>query len=78
MSSSDSALLVSNPKMVSCIMAKKDFQNLRKDFKEQGFNVVKIPDGYECHHNNGMLLLRAMNGSRGYLVRHIEGLFTIE
>ena len=60
--------------MKSIVMAKSDFQKLRKDFKSQGFNVKKIAGGYELHHGE-TLLLKAMAGARGYLVRHVDNLF---
>ena len=56
------------------LMAKKDFQQLRNDFKAQGFPVLKIDSGYILHLGD-TLLLKAMNGSRGYLVRYKADLF---
>lgn len=67
-------------KTTSFVMAKKEFQNLRRDFKKQGCEVVKVSEGmYEFRHpKNDKLLLVALNGSSNYLIRCVEGLFSVE
>ncbi len=60
----------------SSIWTKKNFQEMRKDFKAQGFDIKKTADGngYELKIGD-LLLLKAMNGSSGYLVTHVKTLF---
>jgi len=67
-------------KTTSFVMGKKEFQNLRRDFKKQGFEVAKVSGGmYELRHaKNDKLLLVALNGSQNYLIRCVEGLFSVK
>jgi hypothetical protein len=62
---------------VSHVWTKPMMQQVRRDFKRQGLNITKTEDGngYELKLPNGLLLLKAMNGSQGYLVRHVYNLF---
>lgn len=62
-------------KTVSKVWGKSYFQEIRKTLISQGFNVEKINGGYELRLPKGELLLKAMNGSNGYLVRHVHNLF---
>jgi len=62
-------------KTCSRIWSKSDFQEMLKAVRKQGFIVSKIDSGYTMHANNGVLLLRAMNGRNGYLVRQVCDLF---
>jgi hypothetical protein len=64
-------------KIVSRVWTKSMFQSVRRSVKQQGFDIVKTTDGngYEWKGPDGRLLLKAMNGSNGYLVRFIEDLF---
>jgi hypothetical protein len=60
--------------MVTKVWTKPQTQETLKQLRAGGFSVVKIPSGYEAF--DGMeLVFKAMNGMRGYLVRHKEGLF---
>lgn len=64
----------------SGVMEKKFFQQLRRDFKKQGFPVEKVAEGrYECRHpKNDKLLLVALNGRNNYLVRSVKGLYSVQ
>jgi hypothetical protein len=66
-------------KTTSFLMAKKPFQNLRRDFKKQGFTIDKADNGmYELRDKKtDKLLLCAANGYNGYLIRCVEGLFSV-
>ncbi len=74
-----------HPKMsvVSRVIPKKDFQSLLKTFRTMGDHVVtKISGGYTVHYeyqdkSKALLVLKAMNGSKGYLVRHADKLIQI-
>ena len=58
----------------SRVFTKPEFQKLRADFARQKMYVDAISGGYELRHPKG-LLLKAMVGSRGYLVRYVSNLF---
>ena len=65
-------------KTVSRVFAKPALQGALKDLRANGFNVTKVDGGYTVtydHVSNGeQLMLKAMNGARGYLVRMVDGL----
>ena len=58
----------------SSIWAKRDFQAMLKAVKQQGLDVTKINSGYTVH-DGGVLVIKAMTGAQGYLVRTVKGLF---
>lgn len=60
----------------SRLWPKRAFQDMLTDVRRQGLTVTKLDGGYEMTNNNGVLLLRAMQGNNGYLVRAIADLFT--
>lgn len=64
-------------KTISRVWGKAEFQKMRRDIKPQGFDVAKTSDGcgYELRLKDGRLLLKAMQGRNGYLVRQVSGLF---
>lgn len=61
----------------SRIMTKPEFQVMRKALIKQGFDVKKLDGGYELVHTDGLLLMRAMIGTKGYLVRYVKDLFEV-
>lgn len=65
-------------KTITRVFSKKDFQQLRTDFKAQGFSVNKTEDeeGYELKLKDGRLLLKALKGNNGYLVRMVHNLLS--
>lgn len=69
--------------MTSVIIPKRNFQGILREFRQapNWCTVVKLDNGYEVIANqdgNGIqkndVLVKAMGGHRGYLVRHVEGL----
>ena len=64
-----------NINYISRIFSKPEFQVMRKALLSQDMPIVKIDNGYEMINKNGVLLLRAMNGRNGYLVRMVDNLF---
>jgi hypothetical protein len=66
-------------KTTSFLMGKKPFQNLRRDFKKQGFTIDMADNGmYELRDKKtDKLLLCAANGYNGYLIRCVENLFSV-
>jgi hypothetical protein len=61
-------------KMVSNLWDKKGFQTMLRSVRKQGLIVEKLNGGYTVCNDN-VMLLKAMNGSGGYLVRCIDNLF---
>jgi len=60
--------------VISKVIMKRDFQSILKTLKDSGFTVTKLDAGYTVH-NDRVLVLKAMQGSQGYLVRMFEHLF---
>jgi len=66
----------------SGIWPKKEFQNmLRQIKKNEAITVTKKDAGYDIHMSNGkghnFLMMRAMNGRRGYLTRAVKDFLTV-
>lgn len=59
------------------VMTKKDFQEMRKALIKHGLPIKKTEcgNGYKLVLPNGLYLLKAMNGSNGYLVKYVKDLF---
>jgi len=52
------------------ILAKRAMQVTLRDLRYNGFLVTKLNAGYQATGANGELVLRAMRGHTGYLVRY--------
>mgnify|MGYP003632724465 CR=1 FL=1 len=61
--------------MISRLISKPNTQAMIKALRSAGLTVDKLSAGYECKQGD-TLLFKAMNGSRGYLVRMQPNLFT--
>lgn len=66
--------------IVTKVIDKRNFQNILKVFRrDDDFIVTKLLAGYTVHLNaagTNIMVLKAMNGSRGYLTRHVDGLIS--
>lgn len=52
-------------------MPKREFQQFRKDYKAQGWDIKKVERGiYELVGKEGTLLIRATQGANAYLIKH--------
>jgi hypothetical protein len=60
--------------MITLVASKPQAQAMIIALRLAGLNVEKDSYGYWCK-VNGREVFRAMRGTRGYLVRHIEDLF---
>jgi len=60
--------------MTAQLWSKKETQGTLKELRHAGFTVTKANNGYEAHDGNE-LVLKAMPGMGGYLVRYEERLF---
>lgn len=59
----------------STVIPKRDFQEILKQFKHiPDCEVEKLNAGYQVTIKDS-LVLKAMNGARGYLVRYVDNLF---
>lgn len=58
----------------SRIIAKKEFQTILRDLRQANFIVTKLRSGYSVVFGNTEVL-RAMQGTRNYLVRFDNKLF---
>lgn len=65
-------------KTISRVWPKREFQEMLTAVRKQNLIVNKLDGGYTIHAQNGVLVLKAMNGSRGYLVRMVADLFEPE
>jgi hypothetical protein len=63
-----------NIKYVSRLWTKKGTQEVIAVLRSAGLEVKKIDSGYIANYN-GQLVFKAMIGSKGYLVRHVDNLF---
>jgi hypothetical protein len=61
--------------MTTKIWTKPQTQVSIKQLRGAGYTVNKTPQGYEARDAEGKVVFRALNGSRGYIVTHDEGLF---
>ena len=61
--------------MITKVFTKKQTQQVLKDLRSAGYDVQKIKTGYIVE-LDGTLLLKAMIGHMGYLVRYDEQLLT--
>ena len=59
----------------SHVWSKPQFQAIKRDMVKGGFPFTKLDSGYECRTPKGKLILKAMSGHNGYLVRHVTNLF---
>jgi tRNA A58 N-methylase Trm61 len=63
----------------STVVAKKLMQQILRDMRHNGFIVTKLDAGYTVHQamaDQHVLVLKAMNGTRGYLTRYVEQVLT--
>lgn len=58
----------------SSVWPKRDFQAMLRSVKKQGLDITKLDAGYTVH-AGAVLVIKAMKGTRGYLVRTVNGLF---
>lgn len=65
-------------KFVSRVYTKPNVQAMLKALRTSGATVEKLDAGYVAKDPNGHEIFKAMNGSRGYLVRHVENLFSLK
>ena len=61
--------------MTPRIWTKPQTQAALRALRAAGFHETKTGNGYIVTNDTGLTVFRAMTGSRGYLVRHAEGLF---
>ena len=61
-------------KYTSTVWTKSVTQQTIKQLRQAGLTVTKKDSGYECIVGDTMVF-KAMNGTRGYLVRYDENLF---
>ena len=50
-------------------------QKILKSLRTAGYTVTKIANGYTATATDGTEVFKAMIGTRGYLIRHEDGLF---
>jgi len=62
-------------KKVTRIYPKRTLQAMLKALRSAGLTVTRLDAGYECKTDKGLVVLKAMNGSRGYLTTHAADLF---
>jgi hypothetical protein len=63
-------------KTISRVYPKRNLQAMLTALRQAGLEVTKLSAGYECVTPSGVTLLKAMNGSRGYLTTHAADLFS--
>ena len=61
--------------MPTKILSKPETQKMIKALRNAGLTVKKIVGGYRCVNKCEKQIFRAMEGSRGYLVNYVDGLF---
>jgi hypothetical protein len=63
--------------MIARIYTKPQVQGMLKALRQAGvFTIEKTGMGYEVKHTKSdIIVFKAMNGSRAYLVRHADNLF---
>lgn len=56
------------------VTTKKDTQKMVKALRDVGLTVDKLDSGYECS-KDGISIFRAIQGTRGYLIKAVSDLF---
>jgi len=52
------------------VLSKPVFQMVLRELRKTGHKVTKLSAGYVVHDGQGVQKLKAMQGTRGYLVRY--------
>lgn len=61
--------------MTTKLWTKKETQSVLKTLRREGYQVEKISYGYKVYDGGNDIVLEAMTGHRGYLIRYEEGFF---